>query len=53
MLATRSLLFNTLFYLNLVVLMVLGLPTMLPLQMQQLIRVPQTNKAMVMFPLVK
>jgi 1-acyl-sn-glycerol-3-phosphate acyltransferase len=29
MLATRSLLFNTLFYLNLMVLMVLGLPTML------------------------
>ncbi len=29
MLATRSLLFNTLFYLNLVVLMIIGLPTML------------------------
>ena len=29
MLATRSLLFNTLFYLNLLVLMVVGLPTML------------------------
>jgi 1-acyl-sn-glycerol-3-phosphate acyltransferase len=29
MLATRSLLFNTLFYLNLVVLMIVGLPTML------------------------
>ncbi len=29
MLATRSFLFNTLFYLNLVVLMILGLPTML------------------------
>src|SRR5580692_4173783 len=29
MLATRSLLFNTLFYLNLMVLMVVGLPTML------------------------
>ena len=29
MLATRSLLFNALFYLNLVVLMIIGLPTML------------------------
>jgi len=29
MLATRSLLFNALFYLNLIVLMIVGLPTML------------------------
>ena len=29
MLATRSLLFNALFYLNMVVLMIVGLPTML------------------------
>ena len=29
MLATRSLLFNALFYLNMIVLMIVGLPTML------------------------